>query len=126
MKPACKSLQIYLVKIVTGLLKILFRFTVLLIVTNMFSLFTLNDDIHSLLLDLIKLVATAVIKCIDKQLVDFLPGGKFHDVSNENDVRRTNLLIQQTLHVSIILMTLTAAKKEDRVHQCIIIPRYSC
>lgn len=91
MKPACKSLQIYLVKIVTGLLKILFRFTVLLIVTNMFSLFTLNDEIHSLLLDLIKLVATAVIKCIDKQLVDFLPGGKFHDVSNENDARRTKV-----------------------------------
>jgi hypothetical protein len=41
------------------------------------------------LFDLIKLVATAMIKCIDKQLVDFLPGGKFHDVSNENDVRRT-------------------------------------
>ena len=30
-----------------------------------------------------------MIKCIDKQLVDFLPGGKFHDVSNENDVKRT-------------------------------------
>jgi hypothetical protein len=41
------------------------------------------------LFDLIKLVATAMIKCIDKQLVDFLPGGKFHDVLNENDVRCT-------------------------------------
>jgi hypothetical protein len=94
--------------------------------TNMFSLFTLNEETHLLLFDLIKLVATAMIKCIDKQLVDFLPGGKFHDVSNENDVRRTKFAHTTNLHVNIILVTLTAAKKEDRVHQCIITPRYSC
>ena len=69
------------------LLKILFRFSV---AHDKYvqSLFTLNEETHSLLFDLIKLVATAMIKCIDKQLVDFLPGGKFH-VSNEIDVRHT-------------------------------------
>jgi hypothetical protein len=76
------------------------------------SLFTLNEETHLLLFDLIKLVATAMIKCIDKQLVDFLPGGKFHDVLNENDVRCTKFAhTTKTLNIFVIMSNTVNLKR---------------
>lgn len=52
------------------------------------SLFNLEEDNRSLLFHLIKLVASAMIKCVDKQLVDFLPDGKFYS-DTENNLKCT-------------------------------------
>ncbi|CAC5358701.1 unnamed protein product [Mytilus coruscus] len=53
------------------------------------SLFTLQEENRQLLFDLIKLVAANMIKCVDKQLVDFLPGGKFYSADTGNELNRT-------------------------------------
>ncbi|XP_063408128.1 uncharacterized protein LOC134691510 [Mytilus trossulus] len=53
------------------------------------SLFTLQEETRQLLFDLIKLVAAGMIKCVDKQLVDFLPGGKLYSADTGIELNRT-------------------------------------
>ena len=54
------------------------------------SLFLLMEESRELLFDLIKVVSLAMIKVINKQLVDFLPGGQFCKEANVDETRRTN------------------------------------
>ena len=53
------------------------------------SLFCLVEESQVLLLDFIKLVSFAMIKVIDKQLVDFLPGGQFCKKATPDELRIT-------------------------------------
>ncbi|XP_045170683.2 uncharacterized protein LOC123533110 [Mercenaria mercenaria] len=51
-------------------------------------LFTLHEDSRELLLTSIPLVAKAFLKTVNKQLVDFLPGGKYCDAIASSDQDR--------------------------------------
>ena len=53
------------------------------------SLYSLVEGQRELLFDLIKLVSLSMIRVIDKQLIDFLPGGQFCKQSTSEDARRT-------------------------------------
>ena len=54
------------------------------------SLFLLMEESREILFDLIKVVSLAMIKVINKQLVDFLPGGQFCKEANVDETRSTN------------------------------------
>ncbi|KAH3697969.1 hypothetical protein DPMN_085482 [Dreissena polymorpha] len=50
----------------------------------------LSGDLEdTLLLDTISVVASGMVRCIDKQLVDFLPGGQFGAMPSEEDLDHT-------------------------------------
>ncbi|XP_045173195.2 uncharacterized protein LOC123534827 [Mercenaria mercenaria] len=45
------------------------------------QVFILDDETRDILFNVIPVVARAMLKCVHKQLHDFFPGGKFHDIS---------------------------------------------
>ncbi|KAG1650243.1 putative nuclease HARBI1 [Nymphon striatum] len=51
-------------------------------------LFTLHEDTRELLFTSIPIVAKALLKTVNKQLVDFLPGGKYCDALSTSDQER--------------------------------------
>jgi hypothetical protein len=50
-----------------------------------------------LLSNVIKIVASAMLSAIEKQLADFLPGGKFFQQSDEKEIKRTNFAMVTNL-----------------------------
>ncbi|XP_053381945.1 uncharacterized protein LOC128549357 [Mercenaria mercenaria] len=54
------------------------------------TVFEVNDQTKELLYQMIKTVSTAMLKCIEKQLIDFLPGGQFSEKPCQEDLRRTS------------------------------------
>ena len=54
------------------------------------TLFIIKEDTSELLFDTIKLVTSAMQRTIEKQLVDFLPGGKFGEAPQKTELARTS------------------------------------
>ena len=52
-------------------------------------LFTVDKKQKELLFKTTKVIATAMLKCVEKQLVDFLPNGKYSKAPSSIDLKRT-------------------------------------
>ena len=90
------------------------------------SLFCLVEESRVLLLDFIKLVSFAMIKVIDKQLVDFLPGGQFCKEATPDELRITKFAHLTNLVVNITSGTWTAVRGDAPVPPCTTILLCNC